>query len=80
MLTSSLKPIAAGVAIGLVLAAVASQALTEVFKNAPLSLQSRDSLAYFSVSALLVLVAIAAMLRPAWRAAAADPIHALRRD
>ena len=80
VLTSSVKPVAVGVAIGIVVAAFASQALAQVFRNAPVAIDSRDPLAYLAVTALLAVVAVAAMLRPAWRAAAADPIHALRRD
>jgi ABC-type lipoprotein release transport system permease subunit len=68
-------------AIVLTLAALAaSQALRQLFKSAPIPLDVRDPVAYLGVAALLTLVALCAMLPPAWRAASSDPVHALRED
>ena len=80
VLTSSTRPVVIGVAIGAAAAALAAPAITRVFANAPVPVDAHDPVAYVSVAALLASVAVAAMLRPAWRAAHADPIDALRRD
>jgi len=80
VLSSGLKPIAAGVGGGVVAALPASLALTRIFRNTPIHLDPRDPIAYAAVTLLLVATAIAAMLGPALRAAWADPVHALRQD
>jgi predicted permease len=80
VLTSSTRPVVIGVVIGAAAAALAAPAITRVFANAPVPVDAHDPVAYVSVAALLALVAVTAMLRPAWRAAHADPIDALRRD
>jgi ABC-type antimicrobial peptide transport system permease subunit len=49
-----------------------------VFEQSPMDLRSPAAFAVASV--LLVVIALTAMFGPAWRAASADPIHALRRD
>jgi ABC-type lipoprotein release transport system permease subunit len=80
VLTSSTRPVVIGVAIGAAAAALAAPAITRVFANAPVPVDAHEPVADVSVAALLALVAVAAMLRPAWRPAHADPIDALRRD
>jgi putative ABC transport system permease protein len=80
VIASGLKPIAAGLAIGIVMALVAAQALIQLFSNAPVPLDARDPIAYAVVTLLLVVAAVSAMFGPARRAAAADPIAALRHD
>jgi len=37
-----------------------------------------DSVTYLSAAALLLALGIIAGMRPAWRSATADPLHALR--
>jgi ABC-type lipoprotein release transport system permease subunit len=69
-----------GVVTGAAAAALATPAITRVFANAPVPVDAHDPVAYVSVGVLVALVAVAAMLRPAWRAAHTDPIDALRRD
>jgi ABC-type antimicrobial peptide transport system permease subunit len=63
--------IAAGVALSLLFDKLASRWLTET---------SRDPLILAGVISLLLVVAIVACLAPARRAAAIDPMHALRLD
>ena len=76
----SLKPIAAGIAAGIALAVVASQALSRVFASAPIPLEAREPIVYIGVVVLLTIAALSAMVGPARRAAGADPIDALRHD
>jgi predicted permease len=78
VLGSASRSVLVGVAIGLTIAAVASRALQRVFEQSPMDLRSPAAFAVASV--LLVVIALTAMFGPAWRAASADPIHALRRD
>jgi ABC-type antimicrobial peptide transport system permease subunit len=80
VLASSTKPVAVGVVIGAAAAALVAPAITRVFANAPVPVDAREPATYVSVAALLVFVSVAAILHPAWRAAHADPIDALRRD
>jgi ABC-type antimicrobial peptide transport system permease subunit len=80
VLTSSTKPVAIGAVAGVALAALATPAIARVFANAPVPVDARDPVTYLTVAAVLTTVAVAAMLRPAWRAARADPLDALRRD
>jgi len=51
-----------------------------VLRHAPVSIQPKDPLTFLAVASALGLVGIAAMLRPAWRAAGADPMRALREE
>src|SRR5579872_328082 len=78
ILTSGARAIAWGIGAGILLALVAAQAVATVLRHAPVSIQPKDPIAFFGVSSALGLIAFAAMLRPAWRAAAADPVRALR--
>lgn len=67
---------AAGVAVGLVLAALATQLLAHLlFDVSPL-----DPRTYLATSALLVVVALVASYLPARRAASADPAAVLRAE
>ena len=66
----------AGLAAGLLLAAVASSAASAFLRGVP----PRDPLTYAAVSALLGAIALAATWIPARRAARIDPIRALRED
>jgi predicted permease len=78
VLTSGARAIAWGIGAGILLAFVAAQAVATVLRHAPVSIQPKDPFAFLGVASALGLVAFAAMLRPAWRAAAADPMRALR--
>jgi predicted permease len=80
VIVSGLKPIAAGVAMGIAMALLAAQGVMQLFKNAPVPLDARDPIAYAGVTVLLTAAAVSAMLGPARRAAGADPIRALRHD
>ena len=70
------RPVVAGLAAGLLLAAVASSAASAFLRGVP----PRDPLTYAAVSALLGAIALAATWIPARRAARIDPIRALRED
>ena len=66
----------AGLALGLLAAAATSRLLsTLLFGVTPF-----DSVAFAVAPAVLILVALAACLVPAWRAAATDPVVALRAE
>lgn len=67
---------AVGVALGLVGAA----ALTRVLRSLLFGVTTTDPLTFASVAVVLSLVAIAASLIPARRAASIDPQRALRTD
>jgi putative ABC transport system permease protein len=65
-----------GLVAGMLLAAAGAQALQSLlFGVAP-----RDPVAFLAAPALLLLVAVAASLTPAWRAARVSPAEALRAD
>lgn len=78
VLTSGARAIAWGIAAGIAMALAAAQAVAIVLRRAPVAIHPGDPIAFGAVAATLALVALAAMLRPAWRAAAADPMRALR--
>ena len=74
VVAQSLAMAAAGVALGLGIALVASRWIEPLlYKQSP-----RDPLAYGAIGAIMLLVAIIASIVPALRAAAADPNRALR--
>ncbi|HEY2434107.1 MAG TPA: ABC transporter permease [Vicinamibacterales bacterium] len=68
------------VAIGLGVGIPASIAAARLLRSQLFGVQSADPLAYAGVTALLGLVAFVACYLPARRAAAVDPIRALRED
>ena len=80
MLASSAKPIVAGLLAGLLLTLAASVALTRVMARAPFTVNARDPIAYIAVLLLLAATAAIAIIAPARRAAAADPLQALRQE
>jgi putative ABC transport system permease protein len=69
-------PIAAGVASGLVIAAIGSRFAAAFLRGVP----PRDPLTFTVVAALLAAIALVATWIPARRAAKLDPIKALRTD
>src|SRR5262249_16652427 len=75
-----LKPILAGLSIGLALAVIGALAMEQVLQEMPVGFETRNPLVYLAVAALLSLVAVAAILGPALRASKVDPIRALRQD
>lgn len=76
VVTQGLAFAAGGVAIGLVLAAVASHWVEPLLYKLP----ARDPLTYATVGILMVVVALVASAVPALRAVRADPNRALRAD
>jgi ABC-type antimicrobial peptide transport system permease subunit len=80
VLGSGLRRIIAGLAVGLVLALACSEVLAQIVKDRQLALDTRDPITYIVVSLLLISAALAAMLRPAFRAAGSDAAQALRHD
>ena len=74
VLQGGLKPVAFGVALGLVAAGVVSRLVQALLY----SVQPGDPLIYFGVTGIFLLVAILACLLPALRASRIDPIVALR--
>ncbi len=80
VLSSSAPPVAAGIAVGLVLLVPAAIALTRVFRYTPVPLHPADPVPYAAVAVTLALVAFVTMLVPAKRAADVSPAEALRTD
>jgi predicted permease len=67
-----------GVAIGLVAAAMLTRVLAS--QSLLFKVSAHDPLTFAAVAIMLLLVALAACLIPAWRAARVDPITALRHE
>jgi hypothetical protein len=80
VLGSGLRRIIAGLAVGLVLALACSEVLDQIVKDTQLALDTRDPITYIVVSLVLISAALAAMLRPAFRAGGSDAAQALRHD
>jgi len=76
--TVGFRPIAWGLATGIVLALTAAQSLARFMRLTPVPIDARDPLTFTVVTVLLGAVAILAMLKPALRAAGLDPVRALR--
>jgi putative ABC transport system permease protein len=76
VVAQSLAMAAAGVAIGLGIALLASRWIEPLLYKQ----SARDPFAYGAISAIMLLVAIIASAVPALRAAAADPNRALRAE
>ena len=74
------KPVLQGVFFGLWQSLVVATALKQTFKSSPIQLGSSDPLVYTGAVLLLLASGILAMLAPARRAAAADPLASLRSD
>ena len=66
----------AGIALGVVLAVVLARWMEPLLFRQP----ARDPVIYLAVTAVLMLVTLAASAAPAWRAVRADPNAALRTD
>ena len=75
-----LRQIAIGLVFGLVLAEPALWSLTRLLRHSPLPLHIFDTSVYAIAAVLLVVVSLAAMCLPAFRATQVDPIKALRTE
>jgi ABC-type antimicrobial peptide transport system permease subunit len=76
MLTHGGRPVAAGLAAGLVLAAWTAGLATAFLHD----VSPRDPVTFVAVAAILALVALAAGYLPARRAGRTDPVVALRHE
>jgi len=72
----SLRPVSAGLAIGLALALLAAVGLSRVLYG----VRPLDPVVLPGVAMALMIVALAATLAPAWRAASVDPVIAIRSE
>jgi ABC-type antimicrobial peptide transport system permease subunit len=75
-----LKPILAGLAIGLALAVTGARMMEQALREMPVGFETLDPVIYVAVTSLLSLVVAPAIFGPALRASRADPIRALRHD
>ena len=80
ILLPGLKPVAAGLLAGVPLALIASRVFDIAMRSTPVHLQSRDPLTFAAVSIVLPVAAILAMIGPALRAAACNPVDVLREE
>jgi putative ABC transport system permease protein len=76
VIRQALVPVLTGVVIGL----VAATAVTRVLRSFLFEVAPLDGLTFSAVSALLVVVAVAASWLPALRATRVDPMAALRSE
>jgi ABC-type antimicrobial peptide transport system permease subunit len=79
VLTSGMRPVLGGLLAGSLLALAGSEVLAQVLKGV-FAFPLFDPIIDGTVLVLLLSVALAAMSGPALRAAAADPMRALRND
>jgi ABC-type antimicrobial peptide transport system permease subunit len=76
VLADGLKPILAGVALGL----VAALALGRVVSSLIFGVRATDPLTFAAVALLLLLVGILATIIPAYRATRIEPVRILREE
>ncbi len=74
VLRSAMVPLSAGLLAGVLAALLLSRLLSSLLYET----SHTDSVTYLSAAALLLGLGVIAGLRPAWRSATADPLHALR--
>jgi len=65
---------------GLIAGAIAALLLSRLLSSLLYETSHTDSVTYFSAAALLLALGVIASMRPAWRAATADPLDALRTE
>jgi len=80
VLSAGFRPVAWGVGVGLPLAVAGARAVAGVLHRTPIPFLVNDALLYAIVAGVLAGVGLTAMLIPASRAAATDPMTALRQD
>jgi len=66
--------------IGIVAGLIGAAALTRVIAALLFNVSSTDAATFFTVPALLAVIAFCAMVIPAWRACNVDPVVALREE
>jgi putative ABC transport system permease protein len=66
--------------IGLIAGSVAALMFSRLLASLLYETSSADPVTYLAAAGLLLALGIAASLRPAWRAATADPLHSLRTE
>src|SRR5262249_53690587 len=76
VLGEGLRTVAIGAAAGIVLALAAGRLVASLLYG----VKANDPAAMLGAATILLLIAAAASLKPAWRAAKADPIEALRAE
>ena len=76
VLLDGLRPAIVGLFLGL----VASAAVVRLVKSMLYQTEPLDPVVFFAVSLILILVAAAACVIPAWRASRLDPVSSLRAD
>ncbi len=72
----AMVPLSAGLMVGLVAALILSRLLSSLLYET----SQTDPITYFGAALLLLALGIIASLRPAWRAATADPLRSLRTE
>jgi multisubunit Na+/H+ antiporter MnhE subunit len=77
---SGMQPVLAGTAVGVLFAAMFSLGLVASLRNAPIPLRITNPIPYAVVCTALITSAMVAMLRHARRAAAIEPLTALREE
>jgi putative ABC transport system permease protein len=66
------------VIVGLAAGAILSMVLTRTIRTLLVAVTAHDPVTFVVVPLVVILVALAATLLPAWRAMAIEPTHALR--
>jgi predicted lysophospholipase L1 biosynthesis ABC-type transport system permease subunit len=80
VLVPGLRPIGVGLLLGLALALASSRMLSALLRSSELHINTADPVAYAAVCLILTASAVAAMIGPALRAAACNPIDVLREE
>ena len=78
VLSSALRPILAGLAVGIVMAVAGAQVMARVLSETPVTLERWDPAVYVAATIVIMVAAVVAVLRPASRAIGVDPMVALR--
>jgi len=78
VVSSAARPVVGGLVCGFPLAIAGAIALQEAMRKSPAPFTAMDPAAFISVAGLVVMAAVAAMIRPAARASRMDPMDTLR--
>ncbi len=76
VLRGAMVPLSAGLMVGLAAASILSRLLSSLLYET----SQTDAITYLGAALLLLALGIIASLRPAWRAATADPLRSLRTE